>query len=112
MERTSVNKRPPDAMPRPDDMGMRAMILKAAALSKLELSGAEWEQAKRDLQNMLECSDKLQELDTEGIEPAYHAVPMGNVLREDKVANGDGREQLLRNAPQSRDNLFVVPETF
>ena len=61
---------------------------------------------------MLDYIDKLGELDTSDVEPMSHVFPVQNVFREDVVTNGDEREQLLSNAPQEKDGMFVVPKTF
>ena len=50
-------------------------------LAKLELSPEEKEQAKKDMGNMLDYIDMLNELDTEGVEPMSHVFPGQNVLR-------------------------------
>ena len=68
-------------------------------LAKLELSEEEKEQAKKDMANMLDYIDTLNELDTEGVEPMSHVFPINNVFREDVVTNGDVREEILSNAP-------------
>ena len=81
-------------------------------LAKLELSGEEKEQAKKDMGRMLDYIDKLGELDTEGVEPMSHVFPVQNVFREDVVTNSDIREELLANAPEEKDGMFVVPRTF
>ena len=81
-------------------------------LAKLELSDEEKEQAKKDMGRMLDYIDKLGELDTSDVEPMSHVFPVQNVFREDVVTNGDEREQLLSNAPQEKDGMFVVPKTF
>ncbi|MGN0401867.1 MAG: Asp-tRNA(Asn)/Glu-tRNA(Gln) amidotransferase subunit GatC [Acetatifactor sp.] len=81
-------------------------------LAKLELSGEEKEAAKRDMGRMLDYIDKLNELDTSGVEPMSHVFPVQNVFREDVVTNDDGSEETLRNAPEQKDNMFVVPRTF
>lgn len=81
-------------------------------LAKLELSGEEKEQAKKDMAGMLDYIDKLNELDTENVEPLSHLFPAGNVFREDVVTNGDRREEILRNAPSRKDDMFAVPRTF
>ena len=81
-------------------------------LAKLELSDEEKEQAKKDMGRMLDYIDKLNELDTEGIEPISHVFPVDNVFREDVVTNGDDREQMLANAPQKKDGTYMVPKTF
>lgn len=81
-------------------------------LAKLELSDEEKEQAKKDMSNMLDYVGMLNELDTEGVEPMSHAFPIHNVFREDEVVNGDDRENMLLNAPESKSGAYVVPKTF
>lgn len=81
-------------------------------LAKLELSGEEKEQAKKDMGSMLDYIDKLGELDTADVEPMSHVFPVHNVFREDRVTNGDDRENILKNAPEEKDGMFVVPRTF
>jgi len=81
-------------------------------LAKLELSGEEKEQAKKDMGSMLDYIDKLGELDTKGVEPMSHVFPVQNVFREDVVTNGDGSRETLQNAPEEKDDMFVVPRTF
>ena len=80
-------------------------------LAKLELSGEEKEQAKKDMESMLDYVDKLNELDTDGVEPMSHVFPVNNVFREDIVTNGDDREGILKNAPETKERAFVVPKT-
>ena len=81
-------------------------------LAKLELSDEEKEQAKKDMGSMLDYLDKLGELDTTGVEPMSHVFPVHNVFREDVVTNTDDRENILKNAPEEKDGMFVVPRTF
>ena len=81
-------------------------------LAKLELSDEEKEQAKKDMANMLDYIDTLNELDTSGVEPMSHVFPVNNVFREDVVTNGDDREEILANAPEAQEGAFVVPKTF
>ena len=80
-------------------------------LAKLELSPEEKEQAKKDMANMLDYIDMLNELDTTGVEPMSHVFPVNNVFREDVVSNGDDRENILANAPEEKDGSFMVPKT-
>ena len=70
-------------------------------LAKLELSDEEKEQAKKDMANMLDYIDTLNELDTSGVAPMSHVFPVNNVFREDVVTNGDDREEILANAPEA-----------
>ena len=80
-------------------------------LAKLELSREERETAGRDMGRMLEYIDKLNELDTEGVEPMSHVFPIYNVFREDVVTEVEGRQNLLANAPEQKDGAFKVPRT-
>lgn len=80
-------------------------------LAKLELSDEEKEQAKKDMGSMLDYIDKLNELDTEGVEPMSHVFSVHNVFREDVVENGDGSEKTLANAPEKKEGAFKVPKT-
>lgn len=79
-------------------------------LAKLELSDAEKEAAKKDMGRMLDYIDKLNELDTMGVEPMSHVFPVQNVFRDDVVTNGDDRENILKNAPEQKDGMFAVPK--
>ena len=81
-------------------------------LAKLELTGEEKEQARIDMGKMLDYIDRLGELDTADVEPMSHVFPVENVFREDVVTNGDGSRQTLQNAPEEKEDMFVVPRTF
>lgn len=89
-----------------------ATIKTVAALAKLELSEEEKEQARKDMSGILEYVDKLNELDTENIEALSHTFSIHNVFREDVVSNEDDRENMLANAPESKDGYYMVPKTF
>lgn len=81
-------------------------------LAKLELNDEEKENAKKDMESMLDYIDKLNELDTTGVEPMSHVFPVNNVFREDVVTNGNDRENILKNAPEEQNGMFNVPKTF
>lgn len=80
-------------------------------LAKLELSDEEKEAAKKDMGRMLDYIDKLNELDTAGVEPISHVFPVSNVFREDEVENGDDHKEMLANAPKVKDGMYMVPKT-
>ena len=80
-------------------------------LAKLELNDQEKEEAKKDMERMLDYIDQLNELDTTGIEPMSHIFPVYNVFREDVVTNGDDRNNMLKNAPAEKDGTYKVPRT-
>ena len=60
---------------------------------------------------MLDYIDKLNELDTQGVEPMSHVFPVNNVFREDVVTGVDQRDRILSNAPRQKDEAFKVPKT-
>ena len=80
-------------------------------LAKLSLTDQEKEKAKRDMQEMLDYVDKLDELDTSGVEPMSHIFGDQNVFREDVVTNGNNRREMLANAPKVKDGQYQVPKT-
>lgn len=80
-------------------------------LAKLSLNEEEKKQAALDMQKMLDHIDKLNELDTEGVEPMSHIFKVNNVFREDTVENGDAREDMLFNAPEREEGQYRVPKT-
>lgn len=80
-------------------------------LSKLELSAEEKVKAGKDMETMLNYIDRLNELDTSGVEPMTHIFETENVMRDDVVTNGDRSEEMLMNAPKKHNMSFVVPKT-
>ena len=80
-----------------------------ARLARLRLSDDEKERMRRELDGILSYIDKLRALDTEGVPPTSHAVPMTNVMREDEPKPSCPREDMLANAPDRAGELFRVP---
>ena len=87
------------------------IIDEVSILAKLELEGETRENAKKDMARMLDYVDKLNELDTTGIEPMSHIFSVDNVFREDEVTNTDEHEKTLANAPGEKNQMFKVPRT-
>ena len=81
-----------------------------ARLARLELSDADKERMRRELDRILSYIDKLRALDTEGVEPTSHAVPMTNVMREDAPRPSFPRADMLANAPDPSGDFFRVPK--
>ncbi|MBC8571187.1 Asp-tRNA(Asn)/Glu-tRNA(Gln) amidotransferase subunit GatC [Oscillospiraceae bacterium NSJ-54] len=81
-----------------------------ANLSKLRLTPREKEEMKRELSAIIAFADELSAIDTEGVEPTAHVLPLQNVWREDEVRPGIERETLLENAPAVRDGCILVPK--
>ncbi len=81
-----------------------------SALARLEFSEVEKEEYASALVNMLEYVKLLNELDVEGVEAAYHVMPVMNVMREDVEKPSMGREMVLDNGPDTQDGCFKVPK--
>jgi len=82
-----------------------------AELARLKLDDEEKEARKKDLADILEYMEKLNELDTEGLPEMTHPFAQVNCFRDDTVTNGDETETLLANAPDRKGSYFRVPRT-
>jgi aspartyl-tRNA(Asn)/glutamyl-tRNA(Gln) amidotransferase subunit C len=87
----------------------RDEVLHVANLARLSLGLEEIELFTRQLNDILAYVEKLQELDTTGVEPLAHVIPVFNVFREDVVIKGLDRDTALSNAPVREEGAFVVP---
>ena len=85
------------------------LIQDIAKLSKLKFDDSAEEKMKADLEKMLDFVDKLNEIDTEGIDPLIYMSEEVNVLREDKVTEATSQEDALKNAPSKDSDYFKVP---
>ena len=81
-----------------------------AKLARLALDEARLRKFAGQLEHILDYVDKISQLDTTGIEPMAHALPLQNVLREDVVEPSLSIEQVLRNAPETDGPFFKVPK--
>jgi aspartyl-tRNA(Asn)/glutamyl-tRNA(Gln) amidotransferase subunit C len=87
----------------------RDAVEHVARLARLALSDAEKDLFARQLGEVLVYMERLNEVDTAGVGPTSHVVDLENVTREDLPGTTLGAEDVLRNAPESRDGLFMVP---
>jgi aspartyl-tRNA(Asn)/glutamyl-tRNA(Gln) amidotransferase subunit C len=81
-----------------------------ALLGRLAFTDAEKEEIRSDLERMISFVDKLNELDTEGLEPVLHMSAEVNKLRRDLVAGSVTSEEALLNAPAKLNQFFTVPK--
>jgi len=81
-----------------------------ADLASLKLSEEEVEKFSKQLSDILDYVEKLDELDTEDIVPTAYTIPVKNVMREDKVEESLELDKVLQNAPEQKDNQFRVPK--
>ena len=87
-----------------------ALIEKLAELSMLKFTEAEKEEIRGDLEKMIGFIDKLQELDTTGVEPLMHMSEEVNVLRDDVPGPMLSQEEALKNATHHDGQYFKVPK--
>ena len=87
-----------------------ADVEQVARLARLELTREEKELFAGQMGAILGYVEKLKELDTDGIIPTSHAVPMENAFREDVVLPSIGLEKALANAPERVGTFFAVPK--
>jgi aspartyl-tRNA(Asn)/glutamyl-tRNA(Gln) amidotransferase subunit C len=88
----------------------REEVLHVAELGRLSLNPEEVDLFTRQLNDILAYVEKLQEVDTTGVPPMAHAVPIYNVFREDEVVVSLSRDEGLANAPAPEEGAFVVPK--
>ncbi|GFO53152.1 aspartyl/glutamyl-tRNA(Asn/Gln) amidotransferase subunit C [Geomonas sp. Red276] len=88
----------------------RAEVEHVAKLARLELSEPELDTFTAQMDSILAYVEKLNALDTDGIVPTSHAVPMENAFRPDQPKDSIGIEAALANAPQHTENFFRVPK--
>lgn len=88
----------------------REEVVHVARLARLKLSEEQEKRFALQLNKVLEYMERLNELNTEGVEPTFHAVSLQNALREDEVRPSLPREISLDNAPEKTKVFFVVPK--
>ncbi len=88
---------------------MKMDIEKVAGLARLELSKEEKEVFGNQLEQILTYMEQLNRLDTTGVEPTSHAIPIYNVFRDDEVKPSSPHEEVLAIAPDEEDGHFKVP---
>ncbi len=81
-----------------------------AHLARLEITTKEKDKFTAQLNDILLYIDKLNELDTKGVEPMSHAIAVTNAFREDNIVDSIGTEKSLANAPGARGEFFRGPK--
>jgi aspartyl-tRNA(Asn)/glutamyl-tRNA(Gln) amidotransferase subunit C len=81
-----------------------------AKLARLAMSDNEIEAMVPELNSILGWVEQLSEVDTDGVEPLTAVIPNTLRLREDKVTDGDCRDDVLANAPVAEHGFFAVPK--
>lgn len=87
----------------------RQQVEHVAKLARLALTEDELSLFEEQLSRILEHANTVANLDTEGVEPTSHSMPLMNVLRPDVVIPSIGSAAALANAPAAEDGHFRVP---
>lgn len=86
-------------------------VLYLAQLSNITLNEADVDMLRHDVGEILGYVEKLNELDTENVEPTYQVTDLENVWRDDEIDTyGISREVLMKNAPEEMSNQIKVPK--
>ena len=88
----------------------RADVERVASLARLSVSDEEADRLAAELDSLLEYVETLRQVDTDGIEPTSHVIPMATPMRHDRSVPGLDPELALANAPERGDSAFVVPK--
>ena len=88
----------------------KAQVKHIAKLARLEMEEEEVERFSEQLSSIVDYIEKLNELDTDLIEPLAHCLPIHNVFREDVAKESLGVERALSNAPEREEEYFKVPK--
>lgn len=86
------------------------LILKLEKLGRLELSAEERIEIKKNLEDILEMINKMQDVNTEGVEPLVYVNPNHSPPREDKVAKELTQDEALENVPEHELGYIKVPK--
>ena len=87
----------------------RADAEHVARLARLDLNDAELDEYTGQLASILEYAEDIAALDTDGVPPTAHPLPLRNVLRPDVARPGVDRDEVLAAAPDAEDGRFRVP---
>ena len=85
-------------------------VKELAHLSRLHFEGDSLQKMQSDLVDILAMCEKLNEVDTEGVEPLIYLTNSETVLREDLVVQSITHEEALKNAPKADSDFFRVPK--
>ncbi len=81
-----------------------------AKLANLKIEDDDIDVFTRQISDILEYVEKLDELDTDDVVPTAYTVPMKNVMREDKAEPSMDRDKILSNAPDKKEGQYRVPK--
>jgi aspartyl-tRNA(Asn)/glutamyl-tRNA(Gln) amidotransferase subunit C len=87
-----------------------ATVRRIAHLARIAVAEEEIDHLKGELNAMLSFVEQLAEVKVDGVEPMTSVTPMAMKKRADVVNDGGIAEDVVKNAPMSEDNFFLVPK--
>lgn len=85
-------------------------VTKIATLARLDVPEEQKSALAQQMNGILGYIEMLNELDTDGVEPTSHAIPIGTAWREDVAVKSPAPEKALKNSPERSDEFVVVPK--
>jgi len=85
-------------------------VKRIARLARIRIDESEVEKYQSEINGILGFVEQLDEVDVNGVEPMTSVTPMTLRRRDDLVSDGGYPEQIVKNAPLSEDNFFMVPK--
>lgn len=85
-------------------------VYRIAELAHVGINEEAAQRMQAELNNIFKMIERIQAVDTEGVEPMMHPHDGVQRLREDKVVFGNNREENMKNAPEEFEGLFLVPQ--
>lgn len=87
----------------------KEQVLHVAHLARLDINDEEADKFTSQLDDIISMAEKLDELNTENIQPTSHVFAQKNIMREDKAAEGLPLEDVMKNVPDQKDGQIKVP---
>lgn len=85
-------------------------VYRIAELAHVGINEEAAQRMQAELNDIFKMIERIQAVDTEGVEPMMHPHDAVQRLREDKVVFGNNREENMKNAPEEFEGLFLVPQ--
>lgn len=85
-------------------------VYRIAELAHVGINEEAAQRMQAELKDIFKMIERIQAVDTEGVEPMMHPHDGVQRLREDKVVFGNNREENMKNAPEEFEGLFLVPQ--
>ncbi|MEQ1718074.1 MAG: Asp-tRNA(Asn)/Glu-tRNA(Gln) amidotransferase subunit GatC [Hyphomicrobium sp.] len=85
-------------------------VRRIARLARIKITDAEAQGLEKELTQILEWVEQLDEVDTNDVEPMTRVVPIALKKRADKVTDGEKADDVTANAPMTEDHFYVVPK--